>query len=103
MGQVAALDSRFRLEDGAARGLAAKFGTPLYVLSERHLRERARRFVQSWPGEVSFASKANSTAAGLRIVYQEGCTIDVASEGELRAALLAGVPAGSCRLHGNNK
>jgi diaminopimelate decarboxylase len=39
----------------------------------------------------------------VKIAHQEGCTIDVASEGELRVALGAGVPAGACHLHGNNK
>jgi diaminopimelate decarboxylase len=52
---------------------------------------------------ISFASKANSTLAAVAIAHQEGCHIDVASEGELRAALAAGVPAAKCHFHGNNK
>jgi diaminopimelate decarboxylase len=39
----------------------------------------------------------------LKIADQEGATIDVASEGELRAAMAAGVPAKHCHMHGNNK
>lgn len=101
-------DSRFILSSPLARELAQAFGTPLYVLDERHFRERIRRTRaaagSSWPGaEVSFAAKANSTLAVLAIAAQEGCLIDAASEGELRAALLAGAEPARCHLHGNNK
>lgn len=101
-------DMRFRLTPEQARELAAKVGTPLYVIDEAHLRSRIRRyrdaFKACWPkAELAYASKANSTLAVLAIAYQEGCTIDVASEGELRAALAAGVPASHCHMHGNNK
>jgi diaminopimelate decarboxylase len=101
-------DSRFRLSASQAREIAEYFGTPTYVLDENHFRERIRRYraaaEAAYPGtQVAFASKANSTLAVLAIAAQEGCLIDVASEGELRAALLAGVPAARCHLHGNNK
>ena len=101
-------DSRFRLTPTLARELADKFGTPLYVVDEATIRDRVRQYRQSLEAlypktELSFASKANSTFAVLKIVHQEGATIDVASEGELRAAMLAGVPASECHLHGNNK
>lgn len=101
-------DERFELTAEQARMLAATYGTPLYVLDEASMRARARRyqaaFAAHWPRtQVTYASKANSTLAVLRIMHQEGCLIDVASEGELRAALAAGVPAARCHLHGNNK
>lgn len=101
-------EERFELSADQARTLAATFGTRLYVLDEASMRARARRyraaFAAHWPQtQVTFASKANSTLAVLRIMQQEGCLIDVASEGELRAALAAGVPANRCHLHGNNK
>lgn len=100
---AATLADRLTLDEPIVHNLAEKFGTPLYVLSERHLRDKARAFRQAWPGDVSFASKANSTLAVIQVVHSEGCSIDVASEGELRAALAAGVPAKDCHLHGNNK
>lgn len=88
--------------------MAEKFGTPLYVIDEASIRDRVRQYRQSLESlyprtEVSFASKSNSTLAVLKIVSQEGATIDVASEGELRAALMAGIGAEKCHLHGNNK
>jgi diaminopimelate decarboxylase len=101
-------DPRYRLHESLARELVEAYGTPLYVIDEFHLRSRIRRYREAfravWPkSELSFASKANSTLAVLAIAHQEGCVIDVASEGELRAALAAGVPALHCHLHGNNK
>ena len=101
-------DSRFKLTDVQARELFEQFGTPLYVLEERSIRDRIRQYHNAldrvYPKtELSFASKANSTLAVLKIAHQEGATIDVASEGELRAARKAGIPASSCHFHGNNK
>ena len=102
------VDDRFRLSLETAEALAQEFGTPLYVLGERHLRARMRAYrdaalAASPKAEVTYATKANSTLAVLRIAHQEGNRLDVASEGELRAALAAGVPPGECHLHGNNK
>src|SRR5689334_13998373 len=99
-------DPRFRLTETQARRLADEFGTPLYVVDEAHFRARCRRYlsaarVANPRAEISYASKANSTLALLAIAHQEGCQIDVASEGEFRAALKAGVPATKCHLHGN--
>ncbi len=101
-------DSRFQLTQTQARELCEQFGTPLYVLEERSIRDRIRQYHnaldRAYPHtELSFASKANSSFAVLKIADQEGATIDVASEGELRAALCAGVPAKHCHMHGNNK
>lgn len=103
-----AVDSRLALSDDQVREIAAKFGTPLYVIDESHLRERVRRYKAAFEAahpktELTYASKANSTLAVLAIVASEGCLIDVASEGELRAAITAGVPASQTHLHGNAK
>ena len=101
-------DTRFRLTEPQARAISETFGTPIYVIDETHFRERIRRYraaaEAAYPQtQIAFASKANSTLAVLAIAALEGCLIDVASEGELRAALAAGVPAAKCHLHGNNK
>ncbi len=101
-------DPRFRLSPTVARELSAEYGTPLYVVDEAHFRARIQRyraaFLAAYPqAEITFASKANSTLAVIALAHAEGCEIDVASEGELRAAIAAGVPASKCHLHGNNK
>lgn len=102
------VQDRLVLEDEEARFLAKEFGHPLYVLDEAIFRNGIRRykaaFEAAWPNcELTYASKANSTLALLAIAAQEGCRIDCASEGELRAALAAGVPADRIHLHGNCK
>lgn len=104
----ASIETRLVLDDSWVRDLASSYGTPLYVIDEKHLRKRARDYQLSFSRayancEVAFASKANSTLAVLALLHSEGCLIDVASEGELRAALLAGVPADRIHLHGNAK
>ncbi|RYG30005.1 diaminopimelate decarboxylase, partial [bacterium] len=104
----ATVDDRFRLTEAQAEELAQQFGTPLYVVDEKSLRTRIRAYREAFraaypKGEITFASKANSALAVLKIAYSEDCDIDVASEGELRAAVVAGVPANRCHLHGNNK
>jgi len=101
-------DPRMRVSEARALELAAKYGTPLYVIDEAHFRAKIRRYQAAFKAaypvtELAFASKANNTLAILKIAHQEGCRIDVASEGELRAALKAGIPAADCHLHGNNK
>ena len=101
-------DDRFVLTDAQAEELAATYGTPLYVVDEATFRSRLQRyraaFQANWPQiSLSYASKANSILAILRIAFEERYDIDVASEGEFRAALLAGIPAADCHLHGNAK
>lgn len=101
-------DSRFRLTEDRATALAAEFGTPLYVLDEAHFRNRIKRYLDATSSAypkvaISYASKANSTFALLAIAHSCGLSIDVASEGEFRAALEAGIPAKNCHFHGNNK
>ena len=102
------VDTRFRLSESVALELAKSYGTPLYVVDEAHFRAKIRAYRSAFRdaytrSQISFASKANSTLALIKIAYQEGCSIDVASEGELRVALAAGVPGNTCHLHGNNK
>ncbi len=101
-------ESRWIPDSDVVRELGKQFGTPLYVLSEEHFRQRIKDYQTAFKnadpnGEITFASKANSVLSVLKIAYGEGCLIDAASEGELRAALAAGVPASKCHMHGNNK
>jgi diaminopimelate decarboxylase len=83
--------------------LAVRFGTPLFVYDEDHLRARCREAVAAWGDGVAYASKAFLCAAMARLVAEEGMAIDVSTGGELHVALAAGVPPGRIVLHGNNK
>ncbi len=84
--------------------LAAKFGTPLFVYDEDHLRARCREFAAEFgPDNVAYAGKAFLCLAMARLVAEEGLKLDVATGGELHVALEAGFPAPRLVFHGNNK
>ena len=88
--------------------LAARFGTPLYVLDESVIRARCaevrRDFLDCWPNaSASYASKAFLTRTMARIVEDEGLGLDVVSLGELHTALSAGFPAPRIEMHGSAK
>jgi len=89
-----------------AEHLASTFGTPLYVIDGAEVRARCREFlaaVKPFGGRVAYAAKANPAIGVLNLVHEEGCDADVASEGELEAALRAGYPPERIHLHGNAK
>jgi len=91
-----------------ATELAAKYGTPLYVVSESMVRERCRlirsAFLEKYPNtRAVYASKAFQTLDMCRIVGEEGLGIDVVSGGELFAALKAGIDPEKIIFHGNAK
>jgi diaminopimelate decarboxylase len=88
--------------------LARDYGTPLYVVSERMIRERLREirssFLDRYPGTGAlYASKALQTLDICRIVASEGIGLDVVSGGELYAAAKAGFPMQDVWFHGNSK
>src|SRR3954451_15197789 len=88
--------------------LAAEFGTPVMVVAESALRDRAREYrtelAACWPNSrVGFASKACPCTGVQRVMVQEGLGLDVAGGGEIRTALKAGVDPALVVLHGNAK
>jgi diaminopimelate decarboxylase len=88
--------------------LAERFGTPAYIYAEDDMRQRAREYVRAFEQrteafEVIYASKAFPATAAYRVMREEGLSADVASGGELHAALLAGLDPARIHLHGNNK
>lgn len=104
------INSKGHLEIGGcdATDLAAQFGTPLYVVDEALIRQRAREYVEAFEAsglkfQVAYASKAFSVKAMCVIAEQEGLSLDVVSDGELYTAIQAGFPAARIHFHGNNK
>lgn len=83
--------------------LADRFGTPLFVYDEVHLRDRCRQAVSAWGDGVAYATKAFLCTAMARLAHEEGMCLDVSTGGELHVALAAGVPAERLVMHGNNK
>ncbi len=88
--------------------LAEQFGTPLYIVDEALVRQRAREYTEAFKAsglkfQVAYASKAFCTMAMCAIAEQEGLSLDVVSDGELYTALKAGFPVQRIHFHGNNK
>ena len=89
--------------------LAAKHGTPLYLLDENVIREQCRTYIkaarQSFGEDALplYASKALCFTEMYRIAADEGMGIDCVSGGELYTAHRAGFPAERIYFHGNNK
>jgi diaminopimelate decarboxylase len=85
--------------------LARAYGTPLYVYDEALLRERCRtiRAAIPLPGvEILYALKANSNAAILRTIREEGLGADAVSLGEVLLAKKCGFPSALISFNGNN-
>lgn len=104
------INSKGHLEIGGCdtTELAEKFGTPLYVMDEALIRQRAREYMEAFREtglgfQVAYASKAFSVMAMSRLADEEGLSLDVVSDGELYTALKAGFPAERIHFHGNNK
>jgi diaminopimelate decarboxylase len=84
--------------------LAARYGTPAYVLDELDVRHRCRAYAAALPGaEVAYAGKAFLCRAMARWVAEEGLSLDVCSAGEIAVARSVSFPASRITLHGNAK
>lgn len=92
----------------AARDIAEKFSTPLYVYDVQEIIKNIRQMKSAFKKEgvsyqVSYASKALSIAAVYKILKAENIHCDVVSGGELATVRKAGFPLGSVAFNGNNK
>jgi diaminopimelate decarboxylase len=96
-------DGRLAVGGVTVEELAERFGTPLFVYDEAHLRARCRAAVDAWGDGVAYATKAFLCVAMARLAADEGMWLDVSTGGELHVALAAGVPPERLVLHGNNK
>jgi len=103
-------DGLLYVEELACTELAARFGTPLYVMSETRLRSNVRRLgaalAAGWPfGEARLlpSIKANPTLATRAVLTSEGVGCDTFGETELEAALMAGVPPDLISVNGASK
>ena len=89
--------------------LAARYGTPLYLLDEQLVRTNCRAYVQTMKecfpeGSMPLlASKALSFTGIYKIAASEGMGTDLVSAGELYTAKKAGFPLEKAFFHGNNK
>lgn len=81
------------IEGTSAAQIAKKYGTPVYVLVERELRKRFRRFRSAFATyprlRPQYAAKVNTNLEILKIAREENFEIDCSSVGEIILALIA--------------
>ncbi len=101
-------DGSLYIDDVDAMELAKNYGTPLYVMSESHIRHQMNtlkeRFMDKYENTLPlFASKSFSCLEIYRIASEYGIGIDCVSAGEISVALHAGFDPTKIYFHGNNK
>jgi len=103
-------NGRLFIEECDTVELVKKFGSPLYVISENHLRRNIRRYKKAfedrWPegkAEILPALKANWILALRKILSEEGAGCDVYSAGELFAVLKSGADPEKVSVNGGGK
>lgn len=101
-------DGRLTIDGVDSVELATRYGTPLFVFSERRIRhnvdrlKRIRDVIES-PLKICYAAKANSTMAILRAIRDAGADIEVNSGGELWKALKIGFTGTQIIFNGTSK
>ncbi|MBE7635707.1 diaminopimelate decarboxylase [Sneathiella sp. P13V-1] len=86
--------------------IAKEVGTPFYCYSTATLERHFNVFSKAFDGAnalVCYAVKANSNLAVIKTLAKLGAGADVVSEGELRRALEAGIPANKIVFSGVGK
>jgi diaminopimelate decarboxylase len=90
-------------EGVAIETLAKKFGTPLYVYSQRTLTDHFQKLdsaLAPLDHMICFAMKANSNLAVMRTLANLGSSFDVVSSGELQRVIAAGGDPRQCVFAG---
>jgi diaminopimelate decarboxylase len=98
--------NRLFCEGVSIESLARKFGTPLYVYSQRTLTEHFQkldRALAPLDHLVCFAMKANSNLSVLRVLAGLGSGFDIVSGGELQRVIAAGGDPRRCVFAGVGK
>jgi diaminopimelate decarboxylase len=96
------------MEEVPLARIAREAGTPSWVYSAGTLRRRLAALKGALDeartgADIHFAVKANPNLAVLRVLAEGGAGADVVSEGELRLARAAGIPAGHIVFSGVGK
>ena len=93
-------------EEVPLRRIAEAVGTPAYVYSTATLTRHYTVFRDAFAPrtvEIDYAVKANSNLSVLATLARLGAGADTVSEGEIRRALAAGIPAGRIVFSGAGK
>jgi diaminopimelate decarboxylase len=93
-------------EGVAVESLARRFGTPLYIYSQRTLTDHFRRLDRAMSPVkhlICYAMKSNANLAVLRTFANLGGGFDIVSGGELRRVIAAGGDPRQCVFAGAGK
>jgi diaminopimelate decarboxylase len=93
-------------EDVPVPAIASEVGTPFYCYSTATITRHCRVFGEAFAGldhMICYSVKANSNQAVIATLARMGVGVDVVSEGELRRALAARVPADKILFSGVGK
>ncbi|MBR6915737.1 MAG: diaminopimelate decarboxylase, partial [Clostridia bacterium] len=102
-------NGRLSIAGHDAVDLAAKFGTPAFIIDEEKIRSVCRKYREAFSelfgGESRpvYAGKALCFTDLYRVMREEKMAADCVSSGELATALKAGFPMRDVFFHGNNK
>ena len=99
-------DGQLFAEDVAITDIASNIGTPFYCYSTSALinqYETMANALTGVQGRICYAVKANSNQAVIQTFAELGAGADVVSEGEVRRALAAGIPANKIVYSGVGK
>ena len=86
--------------------LASTHGTPLYVYSEKTIKDNFNSLssaLSDLDHKIAFAVKANSNLSVLKLLNEIGADFDIVSGGELFRVLKAGGSADKCTFAGVGK
>ena len=102
------INNTLHVEDVAIEKIAAEIGTPFYIYSTKTLLRHYQVFSDAMKKNgldalICYAVKANPNLSIIKTLANVGCGADVVSEGELRKALAAGIPANKIVFSGVGK
>lgn len=92
--------------DFKVQEIVKKYGTPLYITSERIIRDRFNEINIVFKSvlddyNIHYAVKANANLSILKILDSEGAYFDCTSQGEIFSCLRAGIPSNKLLYTGN--
>ena len=99
-------DGTLFAEGVSLRAIAERFGTPTYVYSRSAIAGAFAEFASAAAGRkalICYALKANSNLAVIELLARAGAGFDIVSEGELQRVLAAGGDAGRVVFSGVGK
>jgi diaminopimelate decarboxylase len=103
--EIAVVRNELQFADLTGKAVTERFGSPLYLYSERILRRRCQEvanFLSYRPFVANYSCKANTNVALLKIAHSEGLHADAMSPGEIMLLREAGFATNQIFYVGNN-